>query len=231
MFQDSPAPVRVLVADPHMIVREGVKSLVAAQPGLRVVGEAHDAPTALARTAELSPDVVILEASLPGLDGAHVAARLGETCPDQKVLVLTGCERPGTAQLLLGLGVRGYVLKRSPADRLVQALRDVGRTYIDPEVAGSVVGAFLNTQRAASPEGELSEREVQVIRLIALGYSNKEIAARLLLSVKTVETYKARALEKLGGHSRVDIVRHAAERGWLAEVDGPFIVPADGAVS
>jgi DNA-binding NarL/FixJ family response regulator len=221
MTQDS--PLRVLVADPHCVVREGLRAVLGAH-GMRLAGEACDGPTALALATELNPDLVVLETSLPGLDGAQVTARLG--C-DRKVLVLTGCENAGSVRLLLGMGARGYVLKRSPADQLIQAVRAVagGRTYLDPAVAGCVVGAVLGGGEG-KPAAELSDREVQVLRLIALGYSNKEIAARLRVSVKTVETYKARALEKLGGHRRVDIVRHAVRSGWLADPDRPLVVSA-----
>src|SRR4051812_20436695 len=138
---------RVLVADPHGCVREGLKALVNVQPDMRVVGEACDGPAALALAAELDPDVVVIDAALPGLDGAQVVPRLREARPGRRVLVLTACEHAGTMRLLLGVGARGYVLKRSPADRLVQALRAVaaGDTYLDPEMAAGVVGEFLGT--------------------------------------------------------------------------------------
>jgi DNA-binding NarL/FixJ family response regulator len=130
-------------------------------------------------------------------------------------------EHPGAVRLLLGMGARGYVLKRSPADGLAQAIRAVaaGGTYLDPAVAGFVVGA------SGGADSNLSLREAQVLRLIARGYSNKEIGAKLALSVKTVETYKTRSLEKLGVRSRVDIVRFAVECGWLgADVPDPRVV-------
>lgn len=228
MTHDSTTAVRVMVADPHCCVREGLKAILHAQPDLRVVGEASDGPTAIDLAAELNPAVVVLDVSLPGLDGAQVTARLREACPDRKVLVLTACEHAGSVRLLLGMGARGYVLKRSPAERLVQAVRAVaaGGTYLDPELAGGLVSAFVGGDGdGKSKDAELSAREVQVLRLIALGYSNKEIAARLRLSVKTVETYKARSMEKLELRSRVDIVRHAARCGWLSEVDADPLTP------
>lgn len=214
------AAFTVLVADPHCVVREGIKALVNGQPDLRSVGEAADGPTAVALSSQLGPDVVLLEASLPGLDGAQVVARMMEAGAERKVMVLTGCEHGGLMRLLLGMGVRGYVLKRSPAELLLQALRAVagGGTFIDPEMAGAVAGDPLGAHEPAGVA--LSEREVQVVRLIALGYSNKEIAARLRLSVKTVETYKTRSMEKLDLRGRVDIVRLAIRSGWLTE-DAP----------
>jgi two-component system, NarL family, response regulator NreC len=229
LFPSTPAGAQlhsVLVADPHCCVREGLKTILGAQPDLRVVGEASDGPTTLSLASDLNPDLVIVETSLPGLDGAQVAARLGG---ERKVLVLTACEHVGTARLVLGVGARGYVLKRSSPEHLLQAVRAVaaGGTYIDPEMAGSLVGTFLGAGEER-PAVALSEREVQVVRMIALGYSNKEIAAKLKVSVKTVETYKSRSMEKLQMRSRVDIVRFAAKSGWLEDIDQPVVVTRDG---
>lgn len=225
MTSEIVGPVRVLVADPHACVRKGVEALLGAHPDLRVVGEAADGPAALTLAAELTPDVVVLEPNLPGLDGAQVTARLLEARPGPAVLGLAAGEQPGVVRLLLGMGARGYVLKRSPSDGLVAAVRAVaaGGTYLDPAVAGAVVNGV--TGAAGTSAEELSVREAQVLRLIARGYSNKEIAAKLALSVKTVETYKARSMEKLHIRSRVDIVQYAVECGWLgADVPEPVVV-------
>jgi DNA-binding NarL/FixJ family response regulator len=159
-----------------------------------------------------------VDISMPGLNGAEVARRLHAQSPERKVLVLTVHEDKGYLRLLLEAGVAGYVLKRAAAAELVQAIRIVadGGTYLDPALAANVVDTFMRP--APEREGvvaELSEREAEVIRLIALGYSNKEIAAQLKLSVKTVETYKTRSMEKLQIRSRVDIVRYAVKHGWL----------------
>lgn len=211
--------IRVLLADDHAVVREGLKALIEAAPGLEVVGEAADGPTAVDQTARLAPDVLVVDISMPGFGGAEVTARVRAARPGQKVLALTVHEDRGYLRLLLEAGASGYVLKRAAADELVRAIRAVaaGGTYLDPSLAGAVVGAFAKTP---PPGGavtvELSDREGEVLRLIARGYSNKEIAARLDLSVKTVETYKARSAEKLGLRSRVDIVRYATQQGWLA---------------
>lgn len=206
---------RVLLADDHAVVREGLKALIGGHPGFEVIGEAADGPAAVALAAELDPDVVVVDLSMPGLSGAEVTARLRQARPDRKVVALTVHEERGYLRSLLEAGAAGYVLKRAAAAELVQALRAVaaGGTYIDPALAGDVVGSFVG--RAEGVAAELSDREAEVVRLIARGYSNKEIAAQLKLSVKTVETYKARSLEKLGVRSRVGLVRYATERGWL----------------
>jgi DNA-binding NarL/FixJ family response regulator len=213
--------IRVLLADDHAIVREGLKFLINSQEDMQVIGEAGDGPSALSLTAELNPDVVVVDVSMPGLNGADVTTQLRNAHPDRKVLVLTVHEEKGYLRLLLEAGASGYVLKRAAAAELVQAIRSVadGRTYLDPALAASVVDEYVHptVEREAST-AELSEREAEVVRLIALGYSNKEIAAQLKVSVKTVETYKTRSMEKLHIRSRVDIVRYAVRRGWLETV-------------
>jgi DNA-binding NarL/FixJ family response regulator len=213
--------IRVLLADDHTIVREGLKALINANEGLEVVGEAGDGLAAVDLTTELDPDVIVVDVSMPGMNGAQVTAKLRELRPDRKVIALTVHEDRAYLRLLLESGASGYVLKRAAASELVQAIRAVaaGGTYLDPALAGSVVDRYV---RASGGQGEtvvdLSDRETAVVRLIALGYSNKEIAGRLGLSVKTIETYKNRSMEKLGIRSRVDIVQYAARRGWLEQV-------------
>ena len=212
--------LRIFLADDHAVVREGLKALINAQEEMEVIGEAGDGLAAVAATEELDPDVVIVDVSMPGLNGAQVTQRLRETRPDRKVLALTVHEDKAYLRLLLESGAAGYLLKRAAAEELVRAIRAVaaGGTYLDPAMAGSVVGDYVRpSERRDVPVADLSERETEVVRLIALGYSNKEIAGRLKLSIKTVETYKTRSMEKLGVRSRVDIVKYAARRGWLNE--------------
>ncbi|MBP3954458.1 response regulator transcription factor [Gemmata sp. G18] len=211
--------IRVLLADDHAIVREGLKALINLQPEMEVVGEAADGLLAVALTAELDPDVVVVDVSMPGLTGAQVTQRVRAARADRRVLVLTVHEDKSYLNLLLEAGASGYVLKRAAGAELVQAIRAVagGGTYLDPALGA--VGDFVRPAPEREPATvELSEREAEVVRLIALGYSNKEIAAQLKLSVKTIETYKTRSMEKLHIRSRVEIVRYAAKRGWLENV-------------
>jgi DNA-binding NarL/FixJ family response regulator len=212
--------IRVLLADDHAVVREGLKALINAESGMEVVGEAADGEEAVALAAQLDPDVAVLDVSMPGLNGAQATTKLREARPDRKILALTVHEDKGYLKLLLEAGAAGYVLKRAAAAELVQAIRAVaaGGAYIDPAMAGGLVDDFVNPALPAkeTPAAELSERETEVVRMIAQGYSNKEIAAQLKVSVKTVETYKTRSMEKLGMRGRVDIVRYAAKRGWLS---------------
>jgi DNA-binding NarL/FixJ family response regulator len=212
--------VRVFLADDHAVVREGLKALIASQPGMAVVGEAADGLAACELVPGVRPDVVVMDLSMPGLTGSQATERLQREFPSAKVLALTVHEDKGYLRQLLAAGAAGYVLKRAAADELVHAIRVVaaGGVYLDPALAGKVVGGFV--RRSGGDDGppagaDLSDREAAVIRLTAAGYAAKEIAAQLDLSAKTVETYKARALVKLGLESRADVVRYAAQRGWL----------------
>jgi DNA-binding NarL/FixJ family response regulator len=210
--------LRVLLADDHAVVREGLKALINAEDGLEVVGEAADGLEAVAMADALDPDIAVVDVSMPGLTGDKVASRLREHHPNRKVIALTVHEDRGYLRQLLAAGAAGYVLKRAASSELIQAIRAVagGGTYVDPALAGSIVDTFVRPVGAsAAAQADLSEREAEVVRLIARGYSNKEIAARLGLSVKTIETYKTRSMEKLRTRSRVELVQYAARRGWL----------------
>jgi DNA-binding NarL/FixJ family response regulator len=213
------AKLRVYLADDHAIVRAGLKALINSEPQMEVSGEAGDGRTACQEVQELQPDVVVMDVSMPQMNGAQATAQLKQACPSVKVLALTVHEDKGYLRLLLEAGASGYVLKRAAAEELIHAIRTVaaGGVYLDPALAGKVVGSFVRAPagKRVLEGGDLSDREVEVVRLIAAGHSNKEIASRLSLSVKTVETYKARSMEKLGLDSRADLVRYALQRGWL----------------
>lgn len=212
--------LRVVLADDHEVVRAGLKALVDASPGLRVVGEAGDGAEAVARARELAPDVVVMDVSMPGMDGAEAAERIARECPAVRVVALTAHDDRAHLTRLLQAGAAGYVLKRAAAAELVRAIRTVasGGMYVDPVLAGSLLRRAARPALPGPDSAEtLSEREEEVLRRIAWGESNKEIAARLGISIKTVETYKARIAEKLGLRSRTEIVRYALARGWLAE--------------
>jgi DNA-binding NarL/FixJ family response regulator len=212
---------RILLADDHEVVRAGLKTLVGEQPDMEVVGEAGDGLTALQESIALRPDIVVMDVSMPGLSGAEVTDRLKQSVPDVKVLALTVHEDKGYLHRLLQAGASGYVLKRAASVELIHAIRVVaaGRVYIDPTLAGRLVGDLVRRKPArGTAEGEvLSEREIEVVKLVAMGFNNREIAGQLDISVKTVETHKTHALEKLGLHSRAGLVRYALHRGWLQD--------------
>lgn len=211
--------LRIFLADDHAVVREGLKTLINAQPDMEVIGEAEDGSSAVHATTACQPDIVIMDISMPQLNGIQATARLKRASPHIKVLALSVHEDVSYLQELLHAGASGYVLKRAAADALIQAVRTVasGAVYLDPPLAEKMVSRFGEPARTQSttPAAALSEREADVVRLIAQGYSNKEIAAQLGLSIKTVETYKTRAMEKLHLVSRVAIVRYAVQQGWL----------------
>jgi DNA-binding NarL/FixJ family response regulator len=210
--------VRVFIVEDHPIVRHGLMALLDAVEGMEVVGEASEGAAAVRQVFELRPDVVVMDVSMQGMSGTEATRQICEGCPEVQVVALTAHEDRAYLQQMMAAGARGYVLKRSAAADLVGAIRHAaaGNTYVDPVVAAKVV--IGSGQSGESPETPaLSEREIEVLRQLAQGYSNKQIAARLKISVKTVETYKARGMEKLGADSRVEIVKYAMERGWLRE--------------
>ena len=211
--------LRLLLVDDHAVVREGLRSLLGTDQRFEVVGEAADGLTAVSAAENLDPDVVVMDVSLPGLNGAQLARRLKEAKPAIKTLALTVHEEGGYLRSLMDAGASGYVLKRSAASELLRAIEVVGEggTYLDSSIAGHLVSKLGQRRPAVAPSSALSEREREVVRHVAHGYSNKEIAAKLDVSVKTVETYRYRATDKLGLHSRADLVRYAIDQGWLAE--------------
>jgi two-component system response regulator NreC len=213
--------VRVFLADDHAVVREGLKAMINSQSGIKVVGEAADGLSACQQVADLRPNVVVMDVSMPGLTGSQATERLKKEHPLVKVLALTVHEDKGYIRQLLAAGAVGYVLKRAAPEELVHAIRVVaaGGVYLDPTMAGKVVGGFVqrNAPDNSTTNMTLSDRETEVAQLTSAGHSNKEIATRLELSVKTVETYRARGMEKLGLQTRADLVRYAVQQGWLKD--------------
>ena len=211
--------LRILLADDHETVREGLKALLNAQPDMEVVGEAVDGIAAVERTAAINPDIVIMDISMPRLNGLRATEAIRERCPQVKVLTLTRHADQGYLQQLVRAGAAGYVLKQSRAAEVLRAIRALatGNTYLDTQLTRHPPEPPKRVDGATSLRSTLSKREEEVLRLVALGYSNKEIATRLALSVKTVETHKANAAQKLGLRSRIDVVRFGMLQGWLQD--------------
>jgi DNA-binding NarL/FixJ family response regulator len=206
---------RVFLADDHAVLRDGLALLINGQPDLEVVGVADDGRQLLRQIHDCTVDVVVMDVSMPNVNGIQATTQLLAACPHLAVVVLTRHSEPGYVRQLLEAGARGYVLKQAAAQQLLQAIRVVigGGMYIDPTLSTQFVPTWGREVNGVLPE--LSVRETAVVRLLAQGYSNKEIAVQLDLSAKTIDTYKARALEKLGLHSRAELVRYALHRGWL----------------
>jgi DNA-binding NarL/FixJ family response regulator len=212
--------LKVLLVDDHALLREGLKTLIDSQADMHCVGEASDGKAAIAEAKSLSPDVVVLDVSMPKLNGLQATQQIVKSCPKSKVLSLTRHGEDSYVQQLLKAGASGYVLKQSSSAILLTAIRAVaaGQSYLDPAVTAKVVGGYVAKSEARRSGGpEPSQRENEVLRLIATGYSNKEIAARMNLSVKTVEVHKANAMRKLNMRGRIDIVRFAVLQGWLSD--------------
>jgi len=211
--------LRILLADDHAIVRQGLRLLIDSQPDMTVIGEAADGDAVVAQARALPPDVVVMDISMPGSNGLTATRTLKQRHPGVVVLVLTRHEEDTYLQELLRAGASGYVLKQSPPPQLLQAIRIVGAggIYLDPALTARVADGLLDGRQdaARAPDGPISDREAQVLRLVAVGHSNKEIADRLTISVKTVEVHKANAMRKLGLTGRVDVIRYGVLQGWL----------------
>jgi len=213
---------RIVLADDHPIVLDGLRALIKTQEDLELVGEATGGLAALRLIKEQKPDLAVIDISMPELNGIALGRRLAEELPLVKVLVLTLHEDRAYLKQALDAGIRGYILKRSAAENLIAAIRAVlaGGLYVDPAIAGRLFQPnSKHAGRAGAEIGgmELTEREMEVLKLVALGFTNKEIARRLDIGVKSVETYRARGSEKLDIKTRAELVRYAAAQGWLAE--------------
>jgi DNA-binding NarL/FixJ family response regulator len=209
------AKIRVLLADDHETVRHGLKLLINGQHDMEVIGEAGDGRAAVERAGSLKPNVAVVDVSMPEMNGLAATKAIRESTPGTAVVALTRYDSEAYVQELLSAGALGYVLKQSPSAELVNAVRAAasGQRYLDRRLAA---GTMLSSRRRAAPPA-ITDRETEVLRLMAVGHSNKEIAGTLDLSVKTVEVHKANAMRKLGLTGRTDVVRYALLQGWLRD--------------
>jgi DNA-binding NarL/FixJ family response regulator len=210
---------RIVLADDHPIVLDGLRNLIRAEADFELVGEAASGLAALKVIREQRPDVAVLDVSMPEINGIVLSRRLAAEIPQVSVLMLTLHEDRAYLNQALEAGVRGYVLKRSAVENLVQAIRAVlvGGLYVDPAISARTHDGKRSSSKA-TPQGgapALTEREAAVLKMAGSGQTNKEIASRLDVGVKSVETYKARGLEKLGLKTRAELVRYASTQGWL----------------
>jgi two-component system, NarL family, response regulator NreC len=222
--------IRVLIADDHAVLRAGLRMLIGAQPDMEVVGEAADGDEAVVKARELHPDVALMDVTMPGSGGIGAIQRIRSDSPTTRVLVLTMHDVPAYLRSALAAGASGYVVKRAADAELISAIRSVhrGRTVLDPTLATMVVQAAVTkkpTPGAPGPAAHaLSPREREVLDLVAQGFTNQQMADHLGLSVKTVETYRSRLVEKLGLRSRAELVRYALDSGLFGATPS---VPAD----
>ncbi|MCP9495759.1 MAG: response regulator transcription factor [Pyrinomonadaceae bacterium MAG19_C2-C3] len=212
--------LRIVLADDHAIMRDGLVSLIDAQPDMQVVGQAGNGREAVARSGEMLPDIIIMDVSMPELDGIQATRQLKIAHPTLKVLALTAYDNPVYVRQLFDAGATGYILKNLAAQELIHAIRTVaeGKTYLDPTMTKSATASPARERlRGSVRRGELTEREQEILLLVAQGYTNKEIALRLTISVKTVESHKGNIMTKLELKNRADAVRYAARQGWLRD--------------
>lgn len=212
-------PIRVLVVDDQQMIREGIALILKSQPDIEVVGEASDGREALERVEETRPDVVLMDISMPHLNGIDATVLVKRRFPQVKVLVLTVHDAEGYILQLLRAGASGYIVKKAAGDELVEAIRSVcrGDYYLHPTVTRQVIQEYMRHMQEGTryPEDVLTERERQIVQLAAEGYKNREIAEQLGISLKTVETHRANIMQKLNISDRVELVRYAIRAGII----------------
>ncbi|MGG1313811.1 response regulator transcription factor [Cohnella laeviribosi] len=213
--------VRIMLVDDHAVVRSGLRMLLESKPGIEVVGDAADGDEAIRMALQIKPDLVLMDLSMPhGKDGLTATAELKKLLPDTAVLILTMHDDEEYLFRSIQAGASGYILKSAPHEELLAAIRSVsqGDAYLYPTATKRLMNEYMERVRngdGADSYEQLSEREKEVLGWIAKGYSNKEIADRLVISVKTVETHKAHIMEKLGLKTRPDLVKYALKKGLL----------------
>ena len=208
--------IRTVVVDDHAVVRSGLKLLLEREPGIEVVGEAGNAKDAVFRARALKPDVILLDVVMPGQSGIDVLPSLLKESPTTKVLVLSMQDDPSYVREAFAAGASGYVLKEAADEEVVAAVREIanGGRYVHPALGARIVAAEAE-ERAAAEADPLSEREREVLRLLALGHTNQEIANMLYISVRTAETHRAHIMQKLRLSTRAELVRYALGHGLL----------------
>jgi two-component system, NarL family, response regulator NreC len=214
--------LRILIADDHGTVRDGIKLILDSQTDIEIIGEAEDGRRCVELARELKPDIVVMDISMPNLNGLKAAAQLKRVAPEVKILTLTRHTDDAYLQELLQAGVSGYALKQSVSSELIRAVRLIaaGEEYLDPAITSKVLSIY--TRKFSSLRGEtagqsLTDRESEILRYIALGYSNREISEQMDISVKTVEAHKSNSMKKLNISTRREIISYAILQGWMQE--------------
>ncbi len=213
--------IRILLADDHVVLRAGLRALLSGQADLEVVGEASDGGEAVRLTQTLHPDVVVMDIGMPGVGGIDATARIKRDLPGVRVLILSMHDDRGYLRQVLRAGASGYVLKKAADTELLAAIRAAarGEVFLDPALAKALVEDVLEPRAMGGKTPPLSDRERDVLKLIAHGHTNQQVADRLCISVKSVETYKARLMEKLSLKGRAELVRYALQHGLLKGTD------------
>jgi DNA-binding NarL/FixJ family response regulator len=210
--------IRVLLVDDHKILREGLHSLLSMQEDIEVVGEASDGQAALELIGQLKPDIVVMDIAMPGMDGLEATRRIKKDFPETRVLILTQHDNREYVFSLLQAGAVGYILKKSGGAEVINAIRSTFAegAFLPPSIAREVMDRYIQRPPEETGRPHLTDRENQVLRLIAEGKTNKEIAEILFLSVKTVMVHRTNIMEKLDIHSRTELVKYAIRQGLIS---------------
>ena len=214
--------IRILLADDHTILRAGLRMMLNAQPDMDVVGEAQDGRHAISETQRLQPDVVLMDVTMPDMNGIEATREIKKLLPETKILVLTMHENDEYVFQALRAGASGYMLKEAADTDLISALRVIqsGQFYLSPMAQSVMVGDYLQRVRTGEEKdsySSLTEREREILKLVAEGYTNNQIAEQLIISPKTVDTHRTHVMDKLNLHSRAELVKYAMRRGLLEE--------------
>ena len=216
--------MRILIADDHAIVREGLRNILGAEPDIEIVGEATDGEEAISKTKEVEPDIVLMDITMPGMNGLEATRQIKQDSPDVKILVLTMHEGDEYFFKFLDAGASGYFVKGGSSSELVSALRAVwrGDVFLYPTMAKKLLSDYLQRVRTGQDKESydgLTSRQREIVKLIAEGHTNQEIAELLVLSVATVQTHRAHIMARLGLHSPTELVKYAIRRGFIT-LDG-----------
>ena len=218
--RDNAGPIRVLLADDHTILRAGLRMMLSVQPDIEIVGEASDGRQAITEAQRLQPDVILMDITMPELNGIEATRKVKKLLPETRVLVLTMHENEEYLFQVLRAGASGYILKEAADTELISAIRSVhaGRFYLSPPAQAMMVGDYMQRVRAGEERDSysgLTEREREILKLVAEGYTNNQIGERLFISPKTVDTHRTHVMDKLNLHSRAELVKYAMRRGLL----------------
>lgn len=214
--------IRILLADDHTILRAGLRMMLNAQPDFEVVGEAQDGRQAMQEAQKLQPDVILMDITMPDMNGIEATRQIKKLLPETKILILTMHEHDEYVFQALRAGASGYMLKEAADTDLISALRVIqnGQFYLSPTAQSVMVGDYLQRVRTGEEKdsySSLTEREREILKLVAEGYTNNQIAERLIISPKTVDTHRTHVMDKLNLHSRAELVKYAMRRGLLED--------------
>ncbi len=207
--------VRIILADDHAVLRDGVRMVLESQPGFKVVGTADNGADAVELAGDLQPDIAVLDVAMPNMNGLEATRQITERCPNTQIVILSMYDNEEYLREALRAGASAYVLKRAAAKELVGAIQTVrqGQSYLDPALTRTLISDYVRqVERVDEAPDSLTDRELEVLKLVAEGFTNRQIALKLTISIKTVQTHRANLMDKLNLHDRTELVRYAIRR-------------------